>query len=747
MYESFYRFIEKPFNITPDPKYLFLSPKHREALGHVMYGIKERAGFVVITGEIGTGKTILCRYLLNQLDRDTEGAVILNPNLSELELLRAINEDFGIESRATTKKGLIDELNQFLLHRRLAGKNMVLVIDEAQNLAPAVLEQIRLLSNLETEKEKLIQIILLGQPELRDVLARPDLEQLNQRITARYHLSALDRKETEAYIKHRLAVAGGRPEANPFPARTLRRIYRHTRGVPRRINILCDRLLLAGFAAGVYEISPGMVKQAAHEVSGPARPKPLLSRGRVQLAAYAATGVLCLGLGWGVSRVTGVESVSVAEAGMSRALPAAPAPRAPAPTPPAPTVTTAEPAPQADPPAAAHAPSPRAPAQPEPTPAPAPASTAPPQPKASPAATPAPAPTVAKPAPKAATPPAPKPAAKPAPAAPAPAPRPVRVAAVPEPEERPAPAPAPVASVEPDPGLDEGPPPVPVRSATEEKALISSLFDLREPRVVKRTPSVLEESLPPPQRQTISRAPASAPPAPPVSPAPQALRLTTAEQLRRVVGELDPLQSRLDAACALFRLWGRDFQIPKEADDPNFHDFYKLALNQAMRCSEVWANFETLGRINLPVILEVFTPDAPASRYVVLAAIHADGTGTILWDTNASARVDLQALDESWRRRAFVFWQDVEPLGEVVKEGDAGEHVRWLQARLHELGYLQEAPSGTYDPATRRAVAAFQQAYNLHPDGVVGPRTRMVLYSRLPTYATPNLTSRGGDAT
>ena len=209
MYCSFYGITEKPFSITPDPKFLYLGKTHKEAFAHLLYGIRERGGFIVVTGEIGAGKTTLCRGLLSHLDEDTLVAFIFNPTLSALELLKSINEDFGIPSKGTTKKELIDELNRFLLDKRKEGKNTVLIIDESQSLYGEVLEQVRLLSNLETETEKLLQIILIGQPEFRHILEQPRLLQLNQRVTVRYHLKALSPEETAEYVHHRLSVIDG----------------------------------------------------------------------------------------------------------------------------------------------------------------------------------------------------------------------------------------------------------------------------------------------------------------------------------------------------------------------------------------------------------------------------------------------------------------------------------------------------------------------------------------------------------
>ncbi len=267
MYCSFYGIAEKPFSITPDPKFLYLGKTHKEAFAHLLYGIRERGGFIVVTGEIGAGKTTLCRALLSHLDEDPLVAFIFNPTLSALELLKSINEDFGIPSQGTTKKELIDELNQFLLDKRKEGKNPVLIIDESQSLDGEVLEQIRLLSNLETETEKLLQIILVGQPEFRHILEQPRLLQLNQRVTVRYHLKALSREETVEYIHHRLSVIDGADKVF-FSPEALKKIWRFTRGVPRLINVLCDRALLAGYGKKKKHIDGQIIDQARKEITG-----------------------------------------------------------------------------------------------------------------------------------------------------------------------------------------------------------------------------------------------------------------------------------------------------------------------------------------------------------------------------------------------------------------------------------------------------------------------------------------------
>jgi general secretion pathway protein A len=267
MFEAFYGLREKPFNLTPDPKFLYLSEKHKEAFAHLMYGIKNRSGFVMLTGEIGTGKTTICRNLLSQLESDTELAFIFNPFLSPIELLRKINSEFGIDTRADNLLGLTEELNIHLLNAGARGKNCVLVIDEAQNLDVKVLEQIRLLSNLETESSKLIQIILIGQPELAEKLALHELRQLNQRITARYHLKPLNETETLQYVAYRIHVAGGRKTVN-FSKGAIRQVYRLSGGTPRMVNAICDRALLIGYTCEEHMITAAIVRQAAREIKG-----------------------------------------------------------------------------------------------------------------------------------------------------------------------------------------------------------------------------------------------------------------------------------------------------------------------------------------------------------------------------------------------------------------------------------------------------------------------------------------------
>ena len=266
MYESFYGFRDNPFRLTPDPDYLFLSANHQEALGHLLFGVKEGGGVVVITGEIGAGKTTLLRTLVRNLDAQTTVAYIFNPALSSLELLQTINADLGLLSSSTSKKELTDELNRFLLAQQVAGRRTVVIVDEAQDLEPAVLEQLRLLSNLETERAKLLHIVLVGQPELAETLARPDLAQLDQRVTLRWHLKPLPVDDTGGYIRHRLQVAGGGRAPVVFTPGAIRLVYQFSRGVPRLINILCHRALLVAYTREERKIDSNIVRQAMKEL-------------------------------------------------------------------------------------------------------------------------------------------------------------------------------------------------------------------------------------------------------------------------------------------------------------------------------------------------------------------------------------------------------------------------------------------------------------------------------------------------
>jgi general secretion pathway protein A len=304
MYYQYFGLTEAPFSIAVNPRYLFMSTRHRDALAHLLYGVGVGGGFILLTGEVGTGKTTINRCLLEQLPTDTDVAIILNPALNALELLASVCDELGIEydHLTYTLKTLTDKLHGFLLDNHARGRKTVLLIDEAQHLDFEVLEQIRLLTNLETNSEKLLQIILIGQPELAQMLSLPELRQLNQRITARYNLAPLNLDETSAYIQHRLQVAGMSPERVLFPPAVVRGIYKATRGIPRVINVLCDRMLLGAYGRNAARVDHTMLRLAMREVLGEQQSNPPPWR---WLGLAAMLLLLVWAAGWLLGNYTG----------------------------------------------------------------------------------------------------------------------------------------------------------------------------------------------------------------------------------------------------------------------------------------------------------------------------------------------------------------------------------------------------------------------------------------------------------
>jgi general secretion pathway protein A len=266
MYLEHFNLTERPFSITPDPRFLYMSARHREALAHLLYGLSEGGGFVLLTGEVGTGKTTICRCLLEQVPDNVDVALVLNPKVTSTELIATVCDELGIEYPGgdISIKALTDVLNRYLLDAYARGRRTVLILDEAQNLSADVLEQVRLLTNLETSTQKLLQIVLIGQPELRSLLAREDMRQLSQRVTARYHLDPISREEAGAYVRHRLQICG--TTQTVFSKRSVDKIQQLSGGIPRLINVLCDRSMLGAYVEGKTQVDPKVVKKAASEV-------------------------------------------------------------------------------------------------------------------------------------------------------------------------------------------------------------------------------------------------------------------------------------------------------------------------------------------------------------------------------------------------------------------------------------------------------------------------------------------------
>lgn len=266
MYQAYYGFSEMPFSITPNPRFLYLSPTHQEALQHLKYGVQEKKGFIVLVGEVGCGKTTLCRRFLNEIDTERfDTALILNPRVTETQMLKAILTELGETKLARSQVDLVAQVNRVLLERINQGRDIVLIIDEAQNLSFAVLEQIRLLSNLETDEQKLLQIVLMGQPELKEILARDELRQLRQRILVHYELCPLSLDDTRHYIHHRLTLAGsmGHPV---FTSWATRKIHRASKGIPRIVNNLCDKAMLSAFIRESDEVNYWDARRAVHDL-------------------------------------------------------------------------------------------------------------------------------------------------------------------------------------------------------------------------------------------------------------------------------------------------------------------------------------------------------------------------------------------------------------------------------------------------------------------------------------------------
>ncbi|HEX5419906.1 MAG TPA: AAA family ATPase [Gammaproteobacteria bacterium] len=325
MYTEFFGLNEKPFSITPDPRYLYLSRRHADALAHLIYGISESGGFIQLTGEVGTGKTTLIRTLLQQLPNEAEIALILNPQLSAKEFLQSICDELGapVEDDSSVRT-VIAALNAYLLEAHAAGRRVVLIVDEAQTLGPELLEQVRLLTNLETATQKLLQIILIGQPELRDVLRRPGMRQIAQRITGRYHLEPLGKAEAEAYVDHRLRVAGCQRPI--FEHGGVAELYRRSAGIPRLINVVADRALLAAYSRDRTRVDRGLVKQAAAEVFG----KPVRSFARrwgIAAVCLAAAGLAAAGLVQHFGHLASAEAAVAAKPAAAEDKPAAAVPK------------------------------------------------------------------------------------------------------------------------------------------------------------------------------------------------------------------------------------------------------------------------------------------------------------------------------------------------------------------------------------------------------------------------------------
>lgn len=612
MYESFFGFRDNPFRLTPDPDYLFLSANHQEALGHLLFGVKEGGGVVVITGEIGAGKTTLLRTLVRNLDTQTTIAYIFNPVLSSLELLQTINADLGLPSSSSSKKELTDELNRFLLAQQRAGRRTVVIVDEAQDLEPSVLEQLRLLSNLETERAKLLQIVLVGQPELAQTLARPDLAQLDQRVTLRWHLKPLPVDDTGAYIRHRLQVAGGGRAPVAFTPGAIRLVYQFSRGVPRLINVLSHRALLVAYTQEERKIDSHVVRQAMKELRrhGQEARQFLWGRSLPFKAALAALLLATIGLvaafaagrGWFTREATSPMATVTSreerkEQGVTSATPTT-------------GVVVAETAPSV------------------PVPAPALATK----------------------------------------------------------ETRPVAEPTPAVVASPEPPVKENAPvPVPAQSdADADQALV--------------------------------------------------------EQFLRDLRALNMVDSAIRTTDGLLRAWNVEGLREKEWRRGTL-DLAAIARARQLEYLPLTGSANLLSLLDLPMIMELVVPELETSRFVLLLGLSGERCRVFL---DRERELPLRVLNENWFGKGYMFWKDYEGIGAPLTVGSVGQNVKRLHAMLTKAQgskdlALAAGRETVFSRQTEAAVARFQRAKRLTPDGVAGPLTMILLYNSLSSYAHPSL--------
>lgn len=701
MYLEFFGFQEEPFNITPNSRFLFLSQRHREALAALLYGIEQRKGFIALTGEIGCGKTTICRAMLGKLDRETNRiALILNPQLSDVELLQTINAEFGIECESTSKRELLNALNHFLLDEYRNDRNVVLIIDEAQQLGPDALEQVRLISNLETESAKLIQIALVGQPELADILDLPELEQLNQRITVRYHIQPLTLEEISEYISHRIKVAGGSSEIT-FHKKAIRRIYEYSGGVPRRVNVISDRALLVAFVREKKEIGGDEIDKAIEELGGmPKRYKKIRPRASddappprapaagvttpgdgdslgqkksvLPLAAALLFGLMAIA--WAITTMTQTGEEVEGSNARSQMLPPvelADQPRNEESG--VPPIITPAPTPEPTP-------TPTATPTPEPTPEPSPSPT--PEPTASPSPVP-PSPT-----------PSPSPSPEPSPS-PSPSPT-LSPTPEPTPSPSPTPTPEPSPSPTPEPTPEPSPTPAPTQALAEGESSLSGLLDTPVPTPVPEEVEAWNYD-----GNGILRVenPAVTYPAAVFT----WLRETIGEQLSEP--DLVRLRSMEPEQIAALQL--------TEGRPP---------LN--LRVARVPASLRAIRREWAPVLVQADNASPRWGPWAVLLSV--DEEQARLHDPlRGSLTVERENLEDHLTSVLVPFFDNKQLVG--LRPLDQGDRVLALQDLLARAGVYTATPTGIYDTLTEAAVEKYRELTFLSGGAEIDPRLALQL--------------------
>jgi general secretion pathway protein A len=650
MYSKFFGFRERPFKLVPDPHYLYLSKSHEEALAHLTYAVSQGDGFLAITGEVGTGKTTLCRAFIQSLDQDKVVAYIFNPKLDALQLLRAINDEFEIPSNFDNTKDLIDTLNRFLIEKKQEGKTVILLIDEAQNLRKSVLEQIRLLSNLETAKDKLLQIILVGQPELMDILEARELRQLAQRITLNYHLMPFDAVDVGRYIDHRIHLASQKPKVS-FSKDAVKIIHRYSNGTPRIINMVCDRALLTACILEKNRITGPIVSTAIRELSGkgkvPAK-LPLISKIVIALLACC---VAVLAVERFYPEITGWPPLAFLAASNP---PETPAPEKAPPKEPAPVKT----------------------------------------------------------------------------------PERLENTENISPVQAPVPEPAPT----PEQGATLVPTDIPNITTPEPDPAPAETLPMADP-VVNALPA--QEKAPENPATTLALAESKEPPGmPAVSPSPAAEPegMAFEDYLKNV----DVLNSRQAALNTVLSLWntGNPPTGPEFASVEDDGSFFVMASRRnGFDLHTLKNNVDLAKRMNLPFIQEIYWPEKMALVYLAVTGVENGRISLKGKPGEPGIVLAFSDLKKYLGETSYILWKNYYGYDGMIPGSAPPETILTLKMQLRDMGYSDIAIHGGYDDQTRTIIQTLQNKYQIKPDGLVGPLTKIALYNETASLNIPHISN------
>ena len=769
MYNKFFGFKEKPFKLVPNPEYLFLSKSHEEALAHLTYAVSQGDGFVEMTGEVGTGKTTLCRVFLDGLDENVEAAYIFNPKLDALQLLKTINDEFNISSAPDNIKELIDILNVFLIEQKAAGKNIIVLIDEAQNLTKEVLEQLRLLSNLETTQDKLLQIILVGQPELGEMLGSHDLRQLGQRITIHCNLSPLSFQETTEYIRHRIALASHRA-GPPFDRTAYRAIYKYSRGIPRLINIACDRILLNAFSRNSYNVTGSIAKEAIKELTKMHDTQPSSNMQRKPAFTVLATVliislVLLLHFSFNVAPEKQVANEHVEQPKPAVA-------EVHKPEHPEAGEQISEPEPQHQQ-AAVHA-------KPDPLPV---DKVEPSRPSAQETELPVQAAVDPRQEPTASAAPGEtrEAAAEIAPAAEPPQQQAEQTAATITSDEIQAVAPpgetgpAEPVSEEPLKNIEA------ISPLKQKKVVVYSVHagtfeslaqadSLVEKLRSRDYPSFLytrtdntgnliyvvvagkygsrgiardvgAELKKQGFDNFVSRAKHSLYFGPPVSPEKTTINQES-KKFKAFLNGLNSRHSRNNAMQEALRSWSiettLDRSLAKINTDRTF--FHRAAGRHAMLMQPLATDLTVVQRLNLPTILAIYLPNHPWPKYLTIIGMNGDNVLFASADERQPILVNRPTLQNYWSGEAYLIWKNYLGLQGPISKNSSSDSVITLKQFLSDMGYQEISPTQSIDEKTLLIIKDIQKKYGLKEDGIVGPLTKIALYNESKMFKKPSLT-------